>query len=539
MPSRPIPQLHLPNFTKPRDDRRRALVVGAGMAGLVAARDLAAAGYSVTVIEAKDAAGGCVGVHTVAGLELDSGAESFATRTTAVADLATELGLAKEIVSPNPAGAWVQLPQGPAPLPKTGILGIPADPWAPEVRSALGLAGSLRASLDKQLPASVGTGPDSLSVADLVRARMGNAVLEKLVATVVGGVHSADPAQLEVDMVAPGLRAAVREHGSLSAAVAALRAGREGAKAGSAVGGLRGGMNRLVTALLADLTAHGVTIRLGSQVASVREQPDGRWGVELEQAEAGKAVPAYAAEVLVVATDGPAAVRLLQPELPEVAAYAPAVGPDVSLVTLVVDLPELDTAPRGTGVLVAPQSSDVRAKALTHATAKWNWLGEEEGPGTHVLRLSYGRDAKDAAASDEELRDAALADATVLLGIPVSADDVVGWDVVRWTGALPFAALGARVKVTAFRTLISAQPSLLVLGGWLSGNGLAAVVGDARAQVREFVTRHAAEQGQQAERAQEASRDRPKGLSKERSPEAYPEAGGAVGQNGGAPEPKA
>ena len=94
---------------------------------------------------------------------------------------------------------------------------------------------------------------------------MGKRVLERLVSPVVGGVHSADPALLDVDMVAPGLRAGIRTHGSFAVAAWRLNAkmhsplGGSGlAKAGSAVAGLKGGMNTLVDALVADLRERGV-----------------------------------------------------------------------------------------------------------------------------------------------------------------------------------------------------------------------------------------------------------------------------------------
>ena len=76
------------------------MVIGGGISGLVAARELAISGHRVQVHEAAAAFGGCVGVHEVAGLALDAGAESFATRSTAVADLLGELGLGDDIVTP-------------------------------------------------------------------------------------------------------------------------------------------------------------------------------------------------------------------------------------------------------------------------------------------------------------------------------------------------------------------------------------------------------------------------------------------------------
>lgn len=491
---------------------KTAVVVGGGISGLLAARELARSGVRTTVLEAAGAWGGCVGSHVVAGLTLDSGAESFATRSTAVADLAAALGLAGDIVAPNPGGAWVQLPGGPRELPKTGVLGIPASPWDPEVRRSLGLLGSLRASLDAVLPASVGTKAEATSVAALVRARMGQRVLDRLVAPVVGGVHSADPALLDVDLVAPGLRAGIRRDGSLAAAVAAQRRRAPVAaagphrpapqKAGSAVAGLRGGMHTLVSALLADLSRSGVTLLSSTPAGAVERTVQG-WRVTARGA-------AYDAGLLVIAVEGPAAVGLLADALPELASRRPDAGPDVSLVTLVVDQPELDAAPRGTGVLVAPQSPGIQAKALTHATAKWGWLADRAGQGRHVLRLSYGRagqpqpgrampgrssPAAPAAAptaavpvTDEELFQAALKDATALLSVPVTARDVVDWDVVRWSGALPFASLGHKDRVAEVRRICAADGTLAVVGGWLAGNGLAAIVADTPRQVQPLLS---------------------------------------------------
>ncbi|MCZ2403216.1 FAD-dependent oxidoreductase [Paenarthrobacter sp. Z7-10] len=570
-----LPHVHLPQLRKPlppQPQPLRAIVVGGGIAGLVAARDLAAAGYRVTVLEAAASFGGCVGRHEVAGLLLDSGAESFATRSTAVSDLAAELGLGEQITAPDRAGAWVQLPDGPVPLPKTGVLGIPADPWAPEVRSALGLAGALRASADARLPTSVGTTAEVISVADLVLARMGRRVLERLVAPVVGGVHSADPAVLDVDMVAPGLRRGIVEHGSLAAAVAAQRTA---GKAGAAVGGLVGGMHTLVDALTAALLKSGVALHAEHPVTEISRTAAPGDTAKVTTGDTAKAAAGNAAkhtagdtakdtvgdaakdttktdsgsapkaggwrvtagrwtgtaELLVMATDGPTAVALLAPALPFLTAFAPKPGPDVRLVTLVLDRPELDVQPRGTGILVAPQTAGIGAKALTHATAKWPWLAAEAGPGTHVLRLSYGRagavagetrggrvtagrteQAVDGRAADggappespeprpgavvaasgaehvllgdDALLDMALADASALLGQPLVREDLLGWDVVRWSGSLPFAAVGHRRRVAQLRERLRKEPSLLLTGGWLAGNGLAAVVADARAEVR-------------------------------------------------------
>ena len=191
---------------------------------------------------------------------------------------------------------------------------------------------------------------------------------------------------------------------------------------------------------------------------------------------------------VVIATPGEIATDLLEGIDPAFAADRPAPGAGISLVTLVIDKPELDDAPRGTGLLVAPTVENVGAKALTHGTAKWQWLGDESGPGSHVLRLSYGR-LNDAAGSlanadDTTLRNAALEDASTLLDLEITAGDVLGFDVIRYSGALPCATTGHAARVAAIRERAANTPGLEVVGAWLSGTGLSAVVADTRKRLR-------------------------------------------------------
>lgn len=459
------------------DQRPAVVVIGGGMAGLCAARELAGADIRVTVLESAQAFGGSVGSHELAGLTLDAGAESFSTRSDTVPALARELGLGLLIRTPDPAGAWLQLPAHDGgslavPLPKSGLLGIPADVRDPELPRLIGRAASVRASLDRRLPLGNLLAQEQLSLGAVVRARMGPEVLKRLVAPVVGGVLSADPDDLDVDAAVPGLRAMMHKHGSLAAAVGAMR---QAAPAGSAVAGLEGGMHQLVSALTERLERDGAVLRTSERVLSLERTPSG-WTVVTET----RTLPA---DAVVVAVDGPTAVDLLSPTLPGLVADRPAVVPAVALVSLVVDVPELDAAPRGTGVLVARDAPGVQAKALTHATAKWPWLAERAGPGSHVLRLSYGRAADEEAAagkSDDELYQAALQDASTLLDVRISPADVVDSDVVRWTNALPHATLGHRDRVARIRAGAAGERGLEVTGAWLAGTGLVAVIDNAR-----------------------------------------------------------
>ncbi|WP_028279105.1 protoporphyrinogen oxidase [Arthrobacter sp. H5] len=464
----------MPHRTQRAESDPAVVVIGGGIAGLCAARELMNRGLRVLLLERSDAFGGCVTTHELAGFTLDAGAESFSTRSDTVPGLARELGLGELIVAPNPVGAWIQLPgtdplHQALPLPATGILGIPADVRDPDIVKAIGRAGAVRASLDRVLPLGGLVKQKNLSLGEVVRHRMGVDVLTRLVAPVVSGVFSADPDDLDVDSVAPGLRAAMKQHGSLGAAVGALR---NAAPAGSTVGGLSGGMGQLTTALVASLREGGAELAAGETVLTLARGIATGWDITTASRH-------LHARGLVVATDGPAAVDLLGRTLPALADERPAVVPGVALVTLVVDLPELDAHPRGTGVLVAAGAQGVTAKALTHATAKWDWLADQAGPGSHVLRLSYGRAGEAGGWTDEELHRLALTDVSVLLGTPVSDSDVVDWDVVRWRNALPHASVGHRDRVARIRAATGEQ-SLEVTGAWLAGTGLVSVIDDAR-----------------------------------------------------------
>jgi oxygen-dependent protoporphyrinogen oxidase len=402
-----------------------AIVVGGGVGGLVVARDLAAGGIRVVLIEATDRLGGKVAAHIVAGLSLDAGAESFANRRGTVAALAAELGLI--VVPPRSTGAWLKPVTGdPQPMPSTSLLGIPGSPLASDVIDVIGLSAALRAQLDLLIVGQIGSKERTLG--GLVRKRMGSAVLERLVAPVVTGIHSKHPDELELDVVAPGLRSALLKTGSLAHAVRTLR---EASPAGSAVSGIRGGIHKLVPRLQLDFERLGGVVRMSTRVAEVDAT-----GVVLAD---GTRLPA---DIVVLATPLQAPTEAT-----------------IVLATIVVDDAALDAAPRGTGLLVAAGAAGIGAKALTHATAKWPWLAEAAPEHRHVIRLSYNSPAP------ADLESVALTDAETLLGVPLPRSAVVGFDIVSWPAVPPREADIAGVTV---------------VGESASGTGLAAVISQAR-----------------------------------------------------------
>ncbi|MGX5696141.1 FAD-dependent oxidoreductase [Agromyces soli] len=538
----PVSPAVLGEASVPAEVRRRdVVVVGAGVAGLVAALECAKLGLAVTVLERGAVPGGCVGRLELDGLSLDSGAESFATRGGAVAELIDELGLGDSVVKPNPAGAWLVWGGSAgagahaAPLPKTGMLGIPANPLGDDVRAIIGWRGAIRAYGDRLMPIlKIGR---AHSLGRLVRQRMGAAVLDRLVTPISSGVYSADPDDLDLDLVAPGLNEAMTRTGSLSGGVGELVETR---RAGGAVLGLQGGMHRLVDALLAELARFGAEVVTRHEVVDLarvardddggrleaRGGPDGaarlddggrldvgsrdrggsaeragdghggdgrtgEGGAGDVHARGGWRVRALGTErdlvvearYAILAAPAQTSRRLLGEAVEgwaDASDWPPAAS--VEIVTLVLDAPDLDAAPRGTGVLVAADTDGVAAKALTHSSAKWPWLAEAASP-RHVVRLSYGRAGSAnplEGLDDDAVAALALADASVLLGVPLEASALRASGRTAWRDALSHAALGQRDRVRALEDALAAEPGIEATGSWIAGTGLASVVPHAK-----------------------------------------------------------
>ncbi len=360
---------------------------------------------------------------------------------------------------------------------------MPTDFDEPSLAVALSQSGIERAREDLQLPAAYGSREN---LAAFVADRMGQEVVDRLVAPIASGVHSTDPTLLDVTALHPDFWAFYERAGSLSGAVREIRAT---APAGSAVRGVEGGINRLVAALVQRIEDLGGTI-LTKASASFISHEQGQWSVGFTAFEDASAfeesVVSVRADRLVIATGAPAALGLLAgidvATSDEVLA-APA-GSNIALVTLLVDCQQLRENPsRGSGALVAA-GGDIAAKGATHTNAKWAWVDEVLNPpafgsGSNVIRLSYGRHGDGQVWETTALVQQAKLDFQSIFMTPFGNQaqwTVLDAVVTHWADALPPATPAMRDVARQVAQRVANLPGLAVTGAWMSGTGLAATV---------------------------------------------------------------
>lgn len=446
------------------------VVVGGGIGGLTAAYACAKIGIRVTLIEGSDRLGGALLTEELAGLNVDLGAEGYATRDGAVRRLVDELGLSEAVTqTASRAEAIGGLPGGPVPLPEETVRGIPENPWDERVRRLIGWRGAWRAYLDRlRPPLTIG---QERSLGRLVRTRMGELVLDRVVAPLSLGAFAIHPDDVDVEAVAPGLNAALTRTGSLAGAVSQLRAARRDAPGSAgALEGLDGGMQGLVNALTERLRALGADIAMNAHVTAIDPGPGGRWSVIAD----GRDVEA--ADHVIIATGAADAHRLLAPVVPGLAEVPVT---ELEVVTLVVSSAALAASPR-TAVYAVPGRAT--AASVTDSTARWPWLRRGADDDISVLKVTFGAPATvpatrelDAAAAAE----LALREASDLLGVPLTAADMRAAHRARWLQPPPVSAIGHPGATAAARAAVHSVPGLAVAGAWVAGTGIAQVVPDA------------------------------------------------------------
>ncbi|WP_138758253.1 protoporphyrinogen oxidase [Modestobacter altitudinis] len=444
----------------------RLVVVGAGITGLTAAWEWRRThpDDEVVVLEAGPRIGGKLDRVELAGRWYDTGPEAVLARVPEAVELIEVLGLADQIVPARTTQASIVLPDGRFPLPAGTLQGVPT--------SADGLAGVLspdgvaRVRAEAELPPLRLDG--DVSVGRLLRDRLGDEVVDRLVEPLLGGVYAGRPDDLSLAATMPALAAQLPASTSvLGAAIAARDAG---ARSRGDVGGpvfvtVRDGIGSLPAALAAAARAD---VRLDTAVTALRRVAG---GFELD-VEGGATLTA---DVVVLATPAAPTARLLTDLAPD--AVEPLQGiPYASMAVVAMAFAEQPVS-AGSGLLVPPVTGRL-VKGVTVSSSKWPHLG-----GVLRVRSSVGRFGDDAALrrDDADLTAAVVADVAGLLDLERPAP--LQTHLVRWVDGLPQYLVGHPQRVTAIRAAVGAVPGLAVAGAAYGGVGVPACIRDARRAV--------------------------------------------------------
>jgi protoporphyrinogen/coproporphyrinogen III oxidase len=439
-------------------------VVGGGVYGLATAYWLAAEhGVDVVVLEAGDRAGGKVSTQHLAGMPVDTGPDAFLSRGADLADLVVRLGLADDVVAPLPGGASIWSRGRMHPIPRFGAFGIP-DRMRPMLRSRLlSPRGVLRAGLDIVRPRTpLGADP---TVAEVLRPRLGDEVVERLVQPLLGGVHAGSVDRLSARSTVPEVLAIAGSRRSLMLALRHRRLSTPAPAAPPAppLVSLRGGLSRLVAALVDTVGQQRVVT--GAPACGLQRTDTG-WLVETSDAT-------VAARQVVLAAPAHAVADLLAAAAPELADELRGIE-YVDVATVTVALPKAEVGPlTGTGFLVPPVE-DALLVGCTWLTSKWAHLADDD---TVLLRCMVGRDGDDrwTAMDDDTLVAAVRADLARIMGLTATP---IATLVQRWPRGIPQYVVGHGARLERLDALV--PPGIHLTGAAYRGSGLAACVAGAR-----------------------------------------------------------
>lgn len=426
----------------------RVAVVGAGMAGLLAAHRLQRLGCSVRLLEADDRAGGMVRTVRRDGWTIDTGAVTLAEPTGQVAEVLAAAGATAALVAPGPGASRRYL------VHRGEAVAVPTTTAEMLATPLLSVAGRLR--MLKEPFVARGGDPEE-TVAAFARRRLGEEAAGRFIDPLVSGTSGGDPERLLAAYTFPTLVEFERRSGSILKG--RMRASREARRTGHRLAGgawsTAGGLATLVDRLTAPFTS---ALQLGTRVGAVQVTDR---GVELAIDGGGR----ESADAVVMAVPAPALGAIewhaAGPGLAPVAAM-----PHASLATVSLGLRRDQVAHPldGHGVL-APSAEGRRILTLLFVSS----LFPDRAPPGHVLLTAVvggTRHADDATRPAAELVALVREECASLLGVRGEPATV---EVSRWPSAMPLAVAGHAGRLAAAAAVEAACPRVAFCGAWHDG----------------------------------------------------------------------
>jgi oxygen-dependent protoporphyrinogen oxidase len=429
-----------------------AIVVGAGISGLVCAYALSKAGIHAHVLEASPRAGGAIGSERRDEFLLELGPQSF-SGTAALRDLAADLEIADQLLqAPANAPRYV--------LINGALRAVPLNPAAMVASSLLSARTKWRIARDAF--GTTSAPEEDESVAAFVRRKFGAQLLDRLVAPFVSGIYAGDPERLSLRAAFPQVYQAEKSAGSVIRGMMRAAKSRKGPRERPTLLSFLNGNETLVQALAAKI---GSRLRLGAEVVGIsvhRQAGAVRFHVCIRD---GRSEEMIVTERLVLATPADVAGTLLRDVNP---AFEPVLGgieyAPVAVVSLGYRREDIGHSLNGFGFL-APRSSGLRVLGSV-----WNSsLFPGRAPAGHALLTSFVGGAMDPGAAALSAGDLAelvhgeLAPVSRIQAAPVFSN------VQIYPRALPQYNIGHMELLMALERLRGELPGLFFVGNYFRG----------------------------------------------------------------------
>jgi oxygen-dependent protoporphyrinogen oxidase len=450
----------------------RVIVIGGGISGLAAACRVREhlPDADVLVLEAAPFVGGKLRTAEVAGVSVDVGAEAMLARRPEAVGLARDVGLGDALIEPLTTSARIWAGGAAHALPKGTLLGIPDGREPLPMLTPQGRARAMSEATAAELAPLTA----DVAVGALVRSRMGDEVVDRLVEPLLGGVYAGRADDLSLRATVPALfdQLAGRAGRITDAVRAVVDRGSHAPAAGPVFASLSGGLGTLPQRL----AASGRFVVRTSTTAREIARTDPGFRVVCGTAPEPELLEA---DAVVVAVPAAKAARLLDGIAPAAATELAGIE---SASMAITTLAYRDVVPPpGSGLLVGA-GEGFTVKAVTVTSQKW----PVEADGLTLLRASVGRagEAYQLQRDDEDMVALVRHELRRLLGIDsVPVDSVV----TRWGGGLPQYGVGHVDRVARVRASVAAVPGLAVCGAAYDGVGIPVCIATGQAAADQVV----------------------------------------------------
>jgi len=446
---------------------RKVIVVGGGISGLTAAHELLTKGYDVTVIEASSCIGGKISTVEISGVLVDAGPDAFLVREPEMEELCTSLGIAGDLVSPVSRSAKIWVDGDMYPLPKSQFLGVPLDL---DELSSLNLVSSegIEIAQNDFIDEEPGRDEDE-TVGSLIRRRLGDEVMDKLVGPLLGGINAGDPDRISLNSGVPYLASAASLDSSLIRSIQKfVRASGRDPKAPVFLTHPEG-LGKVIDALHKKLEGK---IVLNTNVESIFTE-ETNWIIQAGEKR-------YEADAVILTTPAYVSSAIIKNSSTAVAELLSSVE-YASMAFVLFAFPSSGVLPfDGSGFLVA-KSEGLLMTACSWSSSKWEHLGKSD---MTFVRVSAGRVDDDRAFnfSDGELVSKLLEELSLTVGLETPPEES---RVIRWPKSFPQYESGHANKVDEIQRLLGCEtPGVFVAGAAFNGLGLSACIRDGKASVQ-------------------------------------------------------